>query len=71
MQLVYIIVYSFLQSSLERFKCTIIKNVHYMHKLRKCFFFFLYFKGEVISDFQSDSDQDSSQVGWKMPVSGL
>lgn len=42
-----------------------------MHKLRKCFFLFSYFKGEVISDFQSDSDQDSSQVGWKMPVSGL
>ena len=38
---------------------------------KKMFLLFSYFKGEVISDFQSDSDQDSSQVGWKMPLSGL
>ena len=40
MQLIYIIVYSFLQSLLEGLKCTIIKNVHYIHKLSKYFFFF-------------------------------
>lgn len=48
-------------------KCTL----HAQAKKMFLLFFHNYFKGEVISDFQSDSDQDSSQVGWKMPVSGL